>query len=175
MQGSVHRIGIGGYPSRACLDSGKNEKKVREFHRERTTGGGHAVDVLHDGEVPAAMQGACGSTTIWLCSTSCCRKNGPRPWRVLPPPFGLRRTPAGPFSFSRQKGETRRSSPPDFDAGRPDDYLVQTICICRTLSGGVRALLRRGNRKRIPVSRIADLEIDTATRTVQAGRPSSGN
>jgi DNA-binding response OmpR family regulator len=140
----------------------EDEKKVASFIAKGLQEEGHAVDMLHDGESGAQQALAVDYDLVVLDL-------------MLPKLSGLNVLKAIreeksklPVLVLTAKGglEDRISG---LDAGA-DDYLVKPFAFAE-LSARVRALLRRGKRED-PRLRVADLEMDTATRIVKrAGQP----
>jgi two-component system copper resistance phosphate regulon response regulator CusR len=135
----------------------EDEKKVASFIAKGLQEEGHAVDVLHDGESGAGQALAVDYDLVVLDL-------------MLPKLSGLevlrsirRKKPKLPVLVLTAKGELEdRVS--GLDAGA-DDYLVKPFAFVE-LSARVRALLRRGALEDTRL-RLADLEIDTATRIVK--------
>src|SRR5262249_35858647 len=140
----------------------EDEKKVASFIAKGLQEEGHAVDMLHDGESGAQQALAVDYDLVVLDL-------------MLPKLWGLQELNAIgedkhklPVLVLTAKGglEDRISG---LDAGA-DDYLVKPFAFAE-LSARARALLRRGKREDTRL-RVADLEMDTATRIVKrAGQP----
>ena len=137
----------------------EDEKKVASFIAKGLQEEGHAVDVLHDGESGAGQAINVDYDLVVLDL-------------MLPKLSGLevlkavrRKKAKLPVLVLTAKGELEdRVS--GLDAGA-DDYLVKPFAFAE-LSARVRALLRRGSREDTKL-RVADLEMDTATRIVKRG------
>jgi two-component system, OmpR family, copper resistance phosphate regulon response regulator CusR len=137
----------------------EDEKKVASFIAKGLQEEGHAVDVLHDGESGASQAINVDYDLVVLDL-------------MLPKLSGLevlkavrRKKAKLPVLVLTAKGELEdRVS--GLDAGA-DDYLVKPFAFAE-LSARVRALLRRGSREDTKL-RVADLEMDTATRIVKRG------
>jgi two-component system copper resistance phosphate regulon response regulator CusR len=137
----------------------EDEKKVASFIAKGLQEEGHAVDVLHDGESGASQAISVDYDLVVLDL-------------MLPKLSGLevlkavrRKKAKLPVLVLTAKGELEdRVS--GLDAGA-DDYLVKPFAFAE-LSARVRALLRRGSREDTKL-RVADLEMDTATRIVKRG------
>jgi len=137
----------------------EDEKKVASFIAKGLQEEGYAVDVLHDGE-SGAQQAVIVEYDLVVLDLMLPKLSG---LQVLK---AIRREKAKlPVLVLTTKGELEdRVS--GLDAGA-DDYLVKPLAFAE-LSARVRALLRRGSREDTKL-RVADLEMDTATRVVKRG------
>ena len=137
----------------------EDEKKVASFIAKGLQEEGYAVDVLHDGE-SGAQQAVIVEYDLVVLDLMLPKLSG---LQVLK---AIRREKAKmPVLVLTAKGELEdRVS--GLDAGA-DDYLVKPFAFAE-LSARVRAVLRRGSREDTKL-RVADLEMDTATRVVKRG------
>jgi DNA-binding response OmpR family regulator len=137
----------------------EDEQKVADFIRSGLEQEGYAVDVLHDGTFAAEQARAIDYDAVVLDL-------------MLPGRSGFQvlrdiraRKPALPVVIL-----TARDLVGDrivgLDSGA-DDYMVKPFALAE-LSARLRAVLRRG-APRENVLRVADLEVDTLTRTVRRG------
>jgi len=137
----------------------EDEKKVASFIAKGLQEEGHAVDVLHDGE-NGAIQALRVDYDLVVLDLMLPKRSGLEVLRSI----RVEKTRL-PVLILTAKGELEdRVS--GLDAGA-DDYLVKPFAFAE-LSARVRALLRRGTGEDTRL-RVADLEIDTATRTVKRG------
>jgi DNA-binding response OmpR family regulator len=137
----------------------EDEQKVADFIRSGLEQEGYAVDVLHDGAFAAEQARAIDYDAVVLDL-------------MLPGRSGFQvlrdiraRKPALPVIIL-----TARDLVSDrivgLDSGA-DDYMVKPFALAE-LSARLRAVLRRG-APRENVLRVADLEVDTLSRTVRRG------
>lgn len=139
----------------------EDDRKVADFIRKGLQQESYAVDVAYDGETGAHQAESIDYDLIILDI-------------MLPRLSGmevLRRTRAGkpalPVLILTAKSDIQ-DRVAGLDGGA-DDYLVKPFAFAE-LSARVRALLRRAGKDEVRL-RIADLEMDTGTRTVRrAGR-----
>src|SRR6185369_1021332 len=137
----------------------EDEKKVASFIAKGLQEEGHAVDVLHDGE-SGAHQALSVDYDLVVLDVMLPKLSGLEVLRSI-----RRKKAKLPVLVLTAKGELEdRVS--GLDAGA-DDYLVKPFAFAE-LSARVRALLRRGAREDTKL-RVADLEMDTATRQVKRG------
>ncbi len=139
----------------------EDDRKVAAFIQDGLEQEGAAVDVLHDGREAAAQAAVIDYDAVVLDL-------------MLPGRSGFQvlreirlRKPSLPVLMltARDSVEDRVTG---LDAGA-DDYMIKPFALAE-LSARLRALLRRG-APRENVLRVADLEVDTVTRTVRrAGR-----
>jgi two-component system copper resistance phosphate regulon response regulator CusR len=137
----------------------EDDKKVAGFIRKGLQQESHAVDITHDGETGAQQAEAVEYDLVILDL-------------MLPKLTGmdvLRRIrakhPQVPVLILTAKSDTR-DKVAGLDAGA-DDYLAKPFAYAE-LSARARALLRRASKEDVKL-RVADLEMDTATRTVKRG------
>jgi len=137
----------------------EDEKKVASFIAKGLQEEGHAVDVLHDGE-NGAIQALRVDYDLVVLDLMLPKRSGLEVLRAI----RVEKSRL-PVLILTAKGELEdRVS--GLDAGA-DDYLVKPFAFAE-LSARVRALLRRGTGEDTRL-RVADLEIDTATRIVKRG------
>jgi DNA-binding response OmpR family regulator len=137
----------------------EDEKKVASFIAKGLQEEGHAVDVLYDGE-NGAIQALRVDYDLVVLDLMLPKRSGLEVLRAI----RVEKTRL-PVLILTAKGELEdRVS--GLDAGA-DDYLVKPFAFAE-LSARVRALLRRGTGEDTRL-RVADLEIDTATRIVKRG------
>jgi DNA-binding response OmpR family regulator len=135
----------------------EDEKKVASFIAKGLQEEGHAVDVQHDGE-NGAIQALRVDYDLVVLDLMLPKRSGLEVLRAI----RIEKTRL-PVLILTAKGELEdRVS--GLDAGA-DDYLVKPFAFAE-LSARVRALLRRGTGEDTRI-RVADLEIDTATRIVK--------
>jgi two-component system copper resistance phosphate regulon response regulator CusR len=135
----------------------EDEKKVASFIAKGLQEEGHAVDMLHDGE-SGVSQALSVDYDIVVLDLMLPKRSGLEVLRAI-----RREKTRMPVLILTAKGELEdRVS--GLDAGA-DDYLVKPFAFAE-LSARVRALLRRGSGEDTRL-RVADLEIDTATRLVK--------
>ena len=139
----------------------EDERKVASFIRQGLEEEGYAVDVAPDGE--EAVDLALGGTPydLIVLDVMLPKRDGFDVLRTL-----RERRMAAPVLLL-----TARDRVPDkvtgLDLGA-DDYLTKPFAFKEFLAR-VRALLRRGAAQRTPVLRLADLQLDPATRQVTRG------
>jgi len=135
----------------------EDEKKVASFIAKGLQEEGHAVDMMHDGE-NGAIQALSVDYDIVVLDLMLPKRSGLEVLRAI-----RREKTRLPVLILTAKGELEdRVS--GLDAGA-DDYLVKPFAFAE-LSARVRALLRRGTGEDTRL-RVADLEIETATRMVK--------
>src|SRR5215471_3178666 len=140
----------------------EDEKKVASFIQKGLQEEGYAVDTVHDGLEAITAVGTFDYDLVVLDL-------------MLPVKPGLEvlrtirmKRPQLPVLVLTAKGALE-DKVAGLDAGA-DDYLIKPFAFVE-LSARIRALLRRGSQES-PRLRVADLEMDTATRQVRrAGQP----
>jgi len=140
----------------------EDEKKVASFIARGLQEEGYAVDILHDGDA-GASQALSVDYDLIILDLMLPKLSGLEVMRTI-----RQKKARLPVLILTAKGELEdRVS--GLDAGA-DDYLVKPFAFTE-LSARVRALLRRGTGEDTRL-RLADLEIDTATRVVKrSGQP----
>src|SRR5262244_80542 len=135
----------------------EDEKKVASFIKKGLQQEGHAVDVAYDGQ--EALQGATAFDYDLIVLDL-----------MLPKRLGLdvcrelrSKKPNLKVLVLTAKGAVN-DKVAGLDAGA-DDYLIKPFAFAE-LSARIRALLRRGTQEN-PALRLADLEMDTASRQVK--------
>ncbi|HLQ76743.1 MAG TPA: response regulator transcription factor [Terriglobia bacterium] len=134
----------------------EDEKKVASFIARGLQEEGYAVDILHDGDA-GASQALSVDYDLVILDLMLPKLSGLEVLRTV-----RQKKAKLPVLILTAKGELEdRVS--GLDAGA-DDYLVKPFAFAE-LSARARALLRRGKGEDTRL-RVADLEIDTATRVV---------
>ncbi len=137
----------------------EDEKKVASFIAKGFEEEGHAVDVVHDGEA-GAYQAIRFDYDVVVLDVMLPKRSG---FDVVGEVRA--RKPRLPVIMLTAKGDVNARIT-GLDKGA-DDYMVKPFAFTE-LSARVRALLRRGVQENTKLV-IADLEMDTATRTVKRG------
>ncbi|MDA8219341.1 MAG: response regulator transcription factor [Dehalococcoidales bacterium] len=122
---------------------------------------GYAVDVVHDGEDGLAMA-EIGEHDVVILDVMLPGLSGFEVARAL----RARRVNTPVLMLTARDSVDDRVA--GLDSGA-DDYLVKPFAF-RELVARVRALLRREEKARDPVLRVADLEVDTVSREVRRAR-----
>ena len=135
----------------------EDEKKVASFIAKGLQEEGYAVDVLHDGD-SGASQAVRFDYDLVVLDLMLPKRSGLDVLRTI-----RHEKTRLPVLILTAKGELE-DRVGGLDAGA-DDYLVKPFAFAE-LSARVRALLRRGTSEDTRL-RLADLEIDTATRIVR--------
>jgi len=135
----------------------EDEKKVASFIGKGLQEEGYAVDMLHDGE-SGAMQAVDVDYDLIVLDLMLPKLSGLEVLRTI-----RKQKPKLPVLILTAKGEIE-DRVLGLNAGA-DDYLVKPFAFVE-LSARVRALLRRGIGEDARL-RVADLEIDTLSRTVK--------
>jgi DNA-binding response OmpR family regulator len=140
----------------------EDEKKVASFIAKGLQEEGYAVDVLHDGE-SGAFQALSIDYDLIVLDLMLPKLSGLEMLRII-----RQQKTKVPVLILTAKGELE-DRVLGLNAGA-DDYLIKPFAFVE-LSARVRALLRRGTGEDTRL-RLADLEIDTITRTVKrSGQP----
>lgn len=137
----------------------EDDRKVADFIQRGLEQEGYAVDVLHDGTGAGEQAGAIDYDAVIL-DLMLPGRSGFQVLRDL-----RARKPSLPVVILTAKASIEQRVT-GLNAGA-DDYMAKPFALAE-LSARLRAILRRG-APRENVLRLADLEIDTVTRTVRRG------
>jgi DNA-binding response OmpR family regulator len=138
----------------------EDERRLAAVLVEGLTEAGYMVDVAHDGEEGAALA-LTGEYDIVILDLMLPRKDGLEICREL----RRQRTESAVLMLTAR--DTLEDKVSGLDCGA-DDYLTKPFEFPELLAR-VRSLLRRTSRSRARLLKVADLEIDTATREVRRG------
>ena len=140
----------------------EDEKKVASFIKKGLQQEGYAADTVHDG-ADAVHNAALFDYDLVILDLMLPTKPGLEVMREI-----RSKRPKLPVLVLTAKGAVN-DKVAGLDAGA-DDYLIKPFAFAE-LSARIRALLRRGAQEN-PALRLADLEMDTASRQVRrAGQP----
>ena len=140
----------------------EDEKKVASFIKKGLQQEGYAADTVHDG-ADAVHNAALFDYDLVILDLMLPTKPGLEVMREI-----RSKKPKLPVLVLTAKGAVN-DKVAGLDAGA-DDYLIKPFAFAE-LSARIRALLRRGTQEN-PALRLADLEMDTASRQVRrAGQP----
>jgi len=140
----------------------EDEKKVASFIKKGLQQEGYAADAVHDG-IEAVRNATAFDYDLVILDLMLPKQPGLEVLREI-----RSKKPKLPVLILTAKGAIEEKVA-GLDAGA-DDYLIKPFAFVE-LSARIRALLRRGNQEN-PRLRVADLEMDTATRQVRrAGQP----
>jgi len=140
----------------------EDEKKVASFIKKGLQQEGYAADTVHDG-ADAVHNAALFEYDLVILDLMLPTKPGLEVMREI-----RSKKPKLPVLVLTAKGAVN-DKVAGLDAGA-DDYLIKPFAFAE-LSARIRALLRRGTQEN-PALRLADLEMDTASRQVRrAGQP----
>jgi DNA-binding response OmpR family regulator len=140
----------------------EDEKKVASFIKKGLQQEGYAADTVHDG-ADAVHNAALFDYDLVILDLMLPTKPGLEVMREI-----RAKKPKLPVLVLTAKGAVN-DKVAGLDAGA-DDYLIKPFAFAE-LSARIRALLRRGTQEN-PALRLADLEMDTASRQVRrAGQP----
>jgi two-component system copper resistance phosphate regulon response regulator CusR len=140
----------------------EDEKKVASFIKKGLQQEGYAADTVHDG-ADAVHNAALFDYDLVILDLMLPTKPGLEVMREI-----RSNKPKLPVLVLTAKGAVN-DKVAGLDAGA-DDYLIKPFAFAE-LSARIRALLRRGTQEN-PALRLADLEMDTASRQVRrAGQP----
>ena len=140
----------------------EDEKKVASFIKKGLQQEGYAADTVHDG-ADAIHNAALFDYDLVILDLMLPTKPGLEVMREI-----RSKKPKLPVLVLTAKGAVN-DKVAGLDAGA-DDYLIKPFAFAE-LSARIRALLRRGTQEN-PALRLADLEMDTASRQVRrAGQP----
>ena len=137
----------------------EDEKKVASFIKKGLQQEGHAVDSVHDG-VEAVRMATEFEYDLMVLDLMLPQKPGLEVLRTV-----RWKRPLLPVLVLTAKGALE-DKVAGLDAGA-DDYLIKPFAFAE-LSARIRALLRRGSQESSTL-RVADLEMDIATRKVRRG------
>jgi DNA-binding response OmpR family regulator len=140
----------------------EDEKKVASFIKKGLQQEGYAADAVHDG-LEAVHNATAFDYDLVILDLMLPKQSGLEVLRQI-----RSKKAKLPVLVLTAKGAVE-DKVAGLDAGA-DDYLIKPFAFAE-LSARIRALLRRGNQEN-PKLRVADLEMDTATRQVKrAGQP----
>ena len=139
----------------------EDERKVASFIRQGLEEEGHAVEVFTDGEAALEALLAGPSPDLVVLDVMLPRRDGFSVLRKL----RERRVATPVLLLTARDAVSDKVTGLDLGA---DDYLTKPFAFEEFLAR-VRTLLRRGTGQRVPVLRMADLELDPATREVTRG------
>jgi len=140
----------------------EDEKKVASFIKKGLQQEGYAADTVHDG-ADAVHNAALFDYDLVILDLMLPTRPGLEVMREI-----RSKKPKLPVLVLTAKGAVN-DKVAGLDAGA-DDYLIKPFAFAE-LSARIRALLRRGTQEN-PALRLADLEMDTASRQVRrAGQP----
>jgi DNA-binding response OmpR family regulator len=140
----------------------EDEKKVASFIKKGLQQEGYAADAVHDG-LEAVHNATAFDYDLVILDLMLPKQSGLDVLRQI-----RSKKAKLPVLVLTAKGAVE-DKVAGLDAGA-DDYLIKPFAFAE-LSARIRALLRRGNQEN-PKLRVADLEMDTATRQVKrAGQP----
>jgi DNA-binding response OmpR family regulator len=137
----------------------EDEKKVASFIKKGLQQEGYAADTVHDG-ADAVHNAALFDYDLVILDLMLPTKPGLEVMREI-----RSKKPKLPVLVLTAKGAVN-DKVAGLDAGA-DDYLIKPFAFAE-LSARIRALLRRGTQEN-PALRLADLEMDTASRQVRRG------
>jgi len=137
----------------------EDEKKVASFIKKGLQQEGYAADTVHDG-ADAVHNAALFEYDLVILDLMLPTKPGLEVMREI-----RSKKPKLPVLVLTAKGAVN-DKVAGLDAGA-DDYLIKPFAFAE-LSARIRALLRRGTQEN-PALRLADLEMDTASRQVRRG------
>jgi two-component system copper resistance phosphate regulon response regulator CusR len=136
----------------------EDERKVASFLRQGLQEEGHAVETAADGAAALDMILAEPGYDLVVLDVMLPKRDGFEVLKIL----RQRRVQTPVLVLTARDAVSDKVAGLDLGA---DDYLTKPFAFDEFLAR-VRALLRRGAGQRMPVLKLADLELDPATRTV---------